>query len=219
MRNPFDLADEAGYREWRARKLSCHPASLRDLHVPIEPLERPSAAECVAPVTSGQSPGRTIRPDSIGPVFSVQVGCLHLRYSSRGRNVRWRESPATDAARRAFEQLFSQAKDFTFNLRMQSGDGVIAHNVLHNRSGFTEDRHATERRLLYRVRYLDRIAYAPDTQPARMSPNHEPAPATSIRPTGDGVYFESLTPRVGAVTVNHAKAQRNPGRQSRHRIL
>ncbi|WP_052314941.1 hypothetical protein [Thiocystis violascens] len=65
---------------------------------------------------------------------------------------------------------------------MQSGEGVIAHNVLHNRSEFTEDRHATERRLLYRVRYLDRIACAPDTQPARMSPNNDPAP-TNLDPT------------------------------------
>ncbi len=104
--------------------------------------------------------GKMIRPDSVGPVFSLRQGRLHMRYSARGRHVRWRETPDTEAARQALDQLLSQTTVCTFKFRMQSGEGLVTNNVLHNRSGFTEDRHATQRRLLYRVRYLDWIAVA-----------------------------------------------------------
>ncbi|WP_052314942.1 hypothetical protein [Thiocystis violascens] len=77
----------------------------------IEALDHPE----VLVIPANLQDGRAIRPDSVGPVFSVRRGRLRLRYSARGRNVRWRDPPATDAARQAFEQLFSQAEDFTFN--------------------------------------------------------------------------------------------------------
>jgi hypothetical protein len=37
--------------------------------------------------------GRIIRPESVGPVFSCRDGRLHMRYSARGRNVLWRDTP------------------------------------------------------------------------------------------------------------------------------
>jgi hypothetical protein len=39
---------------------------------------------------------------------------------------------------------------------MQPGMGLLCNNVLHDRSAFTDD--ALNPRLLYRARYLDRIA-------------------------------------------------------------
>ncbi|MCG6985737.1 MAG: TauD/TfdA family dioxygenase [Thiocapsa sp.] len=101
--------------------------------------------------------GRTIRPESVGPVFSVREGRLHMRYSARTRHVRWRDTPETDAARRALDRLFSRPDVFTFTCRLGPGEGLLSNNVLHCRSGFEDEVDASQRRLLYRVRYLDRI--------------------------------------------------------------
>jgi hypothetical protein len=43
-------------------------------------------------------------------------------------------------------------------LRLEAGMGIVAHNVLHDRSGFRDD--PARPRLLYRARYLDRSAAA-----------------------------------------------------------
>jgi hypothetical protein len=40
-------------------------------------------------------------------------------------------------------------------IRLEAGMGIVANNVLHERSGFVDD--AAAPRLLYRARYLDRV--------------------------------------------------------------
>jgi alpha-ketoglutarate-dependent taurine dioxygenase len=102
--------------------------------------------------------GRIIRPESVGPVFSCRDGHLHMRYSARGRNVLWRDTPDTHAAREALDRLFSQPDVFTFRYRLRPGEGLVSNNVLHCRSGFEDEGAPGQGRLLYRVRFLDRIA-------------------------------------------------------------
>jgi alpha-ketoglutarate-dependent taurine dioxygenase len=102
--------------------------------------------------------GRIIRPESVGPVFSCRDGHLHMRYSARGRNVLWRDTPDTNAAREALDRLFSQPDVFTFRYRLRPGEGLVSNNVLHCRSGFEDEGGPGQGRLLYRVRFLDRIA-------------------------------------------------------------
>jgi hypothetical protein len=101
--------------------------------------------------------GALIRPESAGPVFSVRDGHLHMRYSARSRQVIWRDDAATRAARAALSQLFSQASGFTFQLKLEAGQGIVSNNVLHGRSGFEDGSDPRRGRLLYRVRFLDRI--------------------------------------------------------------
>lgn len=102
--------------------------------------------------------GRTLRPESVGPVFSIRDDRLHMRYSARGRNVLWRDTGDTLAARAALDRLFSQPDVITFRYRLEAGEGLIANNVLHNRSGFEDAADPAEARLIYRLRFLDRIA-------------------------------------------------------------
>jgi alpha-ketoglutarate-dependent taurine dioxygenase len=102
--------------------------------------------------------GRTLRAESVGPVLAVREGRLHMRYSARARNVVWRDTPDTNAARAALDRLFSQPGVFTFSYRLRPGDGIVSNNVLHCRSGFEDDADPTRGRLLYRLRFLDRIA-------------------------------------------------------------
>jgi hypothetical protein len=103
--------------------------------------------------------GVVIRPESVGPVFSVLKGRLHMRYTARQRHAIWRETPETRAARQALDRLFSESHVYTFTHRLQAGEGLVSNNVLHDRSGFDDDQ-AVRGRTLYRVRYRDSIALA-----------------------------------------------------------
>jgi alpha-ketoglutarate-dependent taurine dioxygenase len=107
--------------------------------------------------------GREIRPAHSGPVFSVDAaGRLHMRYSARTRNVVWRSDPATQAAVQALGLLFRDDSPFIVRHRLKSGEGVLSSNVLHSRSAFVDDDASGQVRLLYRARYLDRVADSRD---------------------------------------------------------
>lgn len=93
-----------------------------------------------------------------GPVFSVDAhdGALHMRYTARTRSVQWYDNGDTRAAVTFLQQLLEIDTTSVFRLTLQPGMGLVCNNVLHDRSGFVDD--AQQPRLLYRARYLDRIA-------------------------------------------------------------
>jgi hypothetical protein len=98
------------------------------------------------------------RPAQTGPVFSVDAadGRLHMRYTARTRSIEWRDDDATRRAVQALQALLDSDLPQLLRLRLDAGMGVVAHNVLHDRSGFSDDPAAP--RLLYRARYLDLTA-------------------------------------------------------------
>ena len=101
--------------------------------------------------------GEQIRPTISGPVFSVMPdGSLHMRYTARTRSIEWRSDPATQAAVRALEALLAAHSPFVFRATLQAGQGLICNNVLHDRSRIHDD--PANPRLLYRLRYYDRMA-------------------------------------------------------------
>jgi alpha-ketoglutarate-dependent taurine dioxygenase len=97
-----------------------------------------------------------VRAEQAGPVFSVDPasGALHMRYTARTRSIAWKQDPATAAAVAALEQLLQQKQD-VYAVQLEPGMGLLCNNVLHDRSGFTDD--PAQPRLLYRARYSDRI--------------------------------------------------------------
>jgi alpha-ketoglutarate-dependent taurine dioxygenase len=96
--------------------------------------------------------------DRPGPVFAVDpaTGALHMRYTARARHIVWRDDPATRAAVAFLTGIL--AGDGPLRFRLSPGQGLIANNVLHNRTGFSDNAEIGRARLLYRARYLDRIA-------------------------------------------------------------
>lgn len=100
--------------------------------------------------------GMTIRPDRTGPVFSIGNNILHMRYTARAHNVIWKKDDITQAAVRALDNLLHSDDPAIFRLTLQSGWGLISNNVLHDRSGFEDDKASP--RLLYRLRYFDRLS-------------------------------------------------------------
>ena len=100
-----------------------------------------------------------IRAAVCGPVFSYDFnGHLHMRYSARKRNIRWRDDDLTNAARDYLSDILSDESGLVFHYRLQAGEGLISNNVLHNRTAFSDG--AGQKRLLYRARFFDRIQTA-----------------------------------------------------------
>jgi hypothetical protein len=101
--------------------------------------------------------GRVVRPEQAGPVFSVNPadGALHMRYTARARNVRWKDEAVVTEARRRLEQWLNGTSSYVYRLRLESGMGLLCNNVLHDRAGFEDAEDAP--RLLYRARFYDRM--------------------------------------------------------------
>lgn len=96
-----------------------------------------------------------------GPVFSVDPanGSLLMRYTARTRSIIWKQDAATLAAVAALERLLASDSPHIHHVRLEKGMGLLCNNVLHDRAAFTDDPAAP--RLLFRARYLDRIAGTP----------------------------------------------------------
>lgn len=111
----------------------------------------------VMTIPANEQGGEVLRAEQTGPVFSVDAeGFLHMRYSARARNVIWKEDPLTRAARDCLADLLKQDSGYIFRHRLAAGEGIISHNVLHNRSAFSNGADGGQQRLLYRARYFDR---------------------------------------------------------------
>jgi alpha-ketoglutarate-dependent taurine dioxygenase len=123
----------------------------------IEALSHPQAFTIPPNVVNGE----TLREAQSGPVFSVDPasGRLHMRYTARFRNIRWRDDgPTRAAAARIRELLGGDDNPDILRYRLRPGEGVVCNNVLHARTGFRDDAGGGHQRLIYRARYLDRIA-------------------------------------------------------------
>jgi len=100
----------------------------------------------------------SVRPVSTGPVFLIDAaGRLTMRYTARMRNIIWRNDEDTQSAVTLLNRLLThEEEDLIIKYKMQAGEGLLSNNVLHTRTGFENGDCAT--RLLYRVRYRERIA-------------------------------------------------------------
>lgn len=108
--------------------------------------------------------GTETRAAQSGPVFSVdpETGCLHMRYTARTRSIVWKDDAPTRAAVAFLESMSAADDPCMFRHRLEAGQGVIANNVLHNRSEFEDNVDGGGSRLLYRARYYDRVAGTAD---------------------------------------------------------
>ncbi len=110
---------------------------------------------CIPPnVTTGEE----IRPTRCGPVFSVTpAGKLHMRYTKRTRSITWKTDKTTQSAVQFLQNFLESDSPYILRGALQTGQGLISNNVLHDRSGFTDSTEPNQQRLLYRGRYFQRI--------------------------------------------------------------
>jgi hypothetical protein len=106
--------------------------------------------------------GVELRPDRLGPVWMESAdGHLHMRYTMRKHNVKWKDDTTIMAAVSWMEKLLNGDSEHIFRATLQSGWGLVSNNVLHDRSAFEDDKDPANKRLLYRARYYDRIQGMP----------------------------------------------------------
>ncbi len=100
------------------------------------------------------------RPASRGPVFWVdETGALNMRYTERSRNIIWADDADVRKAVDFLRHLLREAEEpLRFRVRLKPGQGLICNNVLHTRTAFIDHEDPARRRLLYRGRYVNRIA-------------------------------------------------------------
>ena len=80
-----------------------------------------------------------------------------MRYTARSRSIHWRDTPDTRAAVAALSEILNDDDPLMLTVRMQAGQGVLCNNVLHNRTGFDRDAERPSDRLLFRVRFHNRV--------------------------------------------------------------
>jgi hypothetical protein len=79
-----------------------------------------------------------------------------MRYTARTRSIEWNPDPAVRAAVTALERVLATPSPWIHRLTLAPGMGILCNNVLHDRSGFTDD--PRRPRLILRARYHERIA-------------------------------------------------------------
>lgn len=99
------------------------------------------------------------RPASIGPVFYPDpgTGAMQMRYTARTRSIEWRDDPLTAEAVAALAEVLARPDPLTISLRFKPGQGVLCNNVLHDRTGFDQSKTDMSARLVYRVRFSNRV--------------------------------------------------------------
>jgi len=118
----------------------------------VRALSAPDAMTIPANTGEGMEP----RPAQSGPVFCEDAGTLHMRYTARTRSIEWSDDEVTRAAVERLKQILEAPSPYVFTLRLAPGQGLVCNNVLHDRTAFADAPGAG--RLVYRARYLDRIA-------------------------------------------------------------
>ena len=101
--------------------------------------------------------GVELRAAQTGPVFSMNGGALHMRYTARTRSVEWQPDETTRAAVRLLNGILDAGSPHVFAVRLAGGHGLVCNNVLHNRSAYSDAPTAGAGRLVYRARYFDRV--------------------------------------------------------------
>ena len=122
----------------------------------IDGLMRPNALTIPANLENGQ----VVRPEQSGPAISInpKTNGLHMRYTARKSFVVWLDDPRVKAALEFLERTLNSDSKFVFRVKLEPGSGLVGNNVLHNRTEFKDHLSPEDKRLIYRVYYLDRIA-------------------------------------------------------------
>lgn len=99
-----------------------------------------------------------IDPRRGGKVFWTNAdGHLCHRFSFRKRDMAWSAERDTAAAREALESMITEGPAQIIEGRLESGMGLISNNVLHTRERLVDSDDATQKRLLFRTRFHDRV--------------------------------------------------------------
>jgi hypothetical protein len=101
--------------------------------------------------------GKVIREAQSGPVFSVYPWGLHMRYTARTKSIIWKKDPIVQQAVEKIREILNSDSIYKVTHQFSPGQGVISHNVLHMRTAFEDADDVHLQRLIYRMRFYERI--------------------------------------------------------------
>jgi alpha-ketoglutarate-dependent taurine dioxygenase len=101
--------------------------------------------------------GQVRRAKSTGAVFLIDEPSaeLYMRYTQRKKNIEFLDSSEVKQAVTLLDDLLKTPTPHHFEHTMNTNQGLICNNVLHNRSAFVDD--PQHPRLLLRGRYSNRV--------------------------------------------------------------
>ena len=110
-------------------------------------------------IPANQEPDGKLRPESVGPVFfpDPATGRLQMRYTARTRSITWRDDRLTCEAEAFLREHLTAGDPLARRLSLAAGEGILNNNVLHNRTEFADQGSPETGRLIYRVRFHDRV--------------------------------------------------------------
>ena len=96
-----------------------------------------SHPECICLPANTDQHGHS-RPDRYAAVFSAHAdGTLAMRYTTRSRNIRFRNRE-TEQAMQQLRDIIDRCEKWHVKLRLEAGQGILCRNLLHCRSSFTD---------------------------------------------------------------------------------
>jgi len=121
----------------------------------IEPLMEPD----VLTIPENTETDSVSRPAQSGPVFDAdsKQNSLFMRYTARTRSIEWKNTSQVKTSVNALNSLLDSDCKYIFHHTLTAGQGIICNNILHNRTGFVNGSEDSEKRLIYRARYYDRV--------------------------------------------------------------
>lgn len=93
-----------------------------------------------------------------GKVFWTNPdGYLCHRFSFRKMDMAWSEDSDVRAAQDELESLMLNDLEYVIEGRLESGLGLVSNNVLHTREKLVDSEDPSNKRLLFRTRFYDRV--------------------------------------------------------------
>ncbi len=93
-----------------------------------------------------------------GKVFWTNPdGHLCHRFSFRKMDMAWSEDSDVKAAQDVLESLMLNESEYVIEGRLESGLGLVSNNVLHTREKLVDSEDPSNKRLLFRTRFYDRV--------------------------------------------------------------
>ena len=113
--------------------------------------------EDVMTIPENRQNGQLIRSEQTGAVFSLYPWGLHMRYTARTKSIVWKDQSIVSKAITKISEILNSDSPYKVRYRLNPGEGIISNNVLHMRDAFEDSENEEHKRLIYRMRFYQRI--------------------------------------------------------------
>ena len=124
----------------------------------------PELAQCLClpdtlTIPRNAEQGKVLREAFQGPVYSMdENGCLYMRFTQRRHHIIWKQYSKVTQAIAFLNSMLSTPLPWKVTVRLARGEGILCNNILHCRHAYSDSHPETSGRLLYRIRFNERMS-------------------------------------------------------------